>query len=103
MTMPTRLVADGGQTALNVTAATNYGTGLMTVYRVIVEVSAAAVSYVVDSAGTTQSAANTVLTIPASTAVGTVYTLNWPCIQGLALVPGAGVTLAMSYSVGNQG
>jgi hypothetical protein len=75
----------------------------MTVYRVVVQVSAAAVSYVIDSTATTQSAGNTVLTIPASTAVGTIYLLNWPCLQGLALVPGAGVTLAMSYSVGNQG
>ena len=103
MTIPTRLVADGGYSALNVTTATNYGTGPMTVYRVVVAVSAAAISYVIDSAGTTQTAANTVLTIPASTAVGTVYTINWPCLSGLALVPGAGVTLAMSYSAGNQG
>ena len=108
MTTPTRLVADGGYTALGVTSATNYNPNatqtLMTVYRVIVNVSANAVSYVIDVlSGTTQTAGNTILTIPANTAAGTIYELNWPCILGLALVPGSGVTLAASYSVGNQG
>lgn len=112
MTVATRLVADGGYTALNITTATSlapvgtvnadnpaYGT----VYRVIVVVTAAAASSIIDSTGTTATAANTILTIPASTTQGTVYTLNWPFKQGLGIVPGSGVTLAVSWSVGNQG
>jgi hypothetical protein len=103
MTVPIRLVGDGTYSALNVTAATNYGPDPITVYKVIVNVTAAAASYVIDSTGTTQTAANTVLTIPASTTVGTVYTLNWPFQFGFALVPGAGVTLSASYSTGTMG
>lgn len=103
MTIPVRILADGGSSALNVTAATNYFTGVGQVARVVVNATAATISYVIDSTGTTQSAANTVLTIPASTAVGTVFTINWPISNGLSVVPGAGVTLAVSYSSGNQG
>ena len=111
MTTPIRNVADGGYTALNITSATNLvgaGSGPNqpsngTVYRVIVVATAAAASYIIDSAGTSQSAINTILTIPASTPVGTVYYLRWPFFVGLSVLPGSGVTLAVSYSVGNQG
>jgi hypothetical protein len=111
MTTPTRLVADGGYTALDITTATNLvggGSGPNnpnsgTVYRVIVQATAAAISYILDSASATQTSANTILPIPVSTPVGTIYTLNWPFFQGLSVVPGSGVTLAVSYSVGNQG
>lgn len=40
-------------------------------------------------------AANKVATIPA--AVG-VYPLNWPCLLGISVVPGAGQVVAVSYS-----
>lgn len=103
MTIPTKLVSDGGSSALNITSAVNLFTGVGAVYKVIVNVSAASVCSIIDSTGTTATAANTVLTIPASTAVGTMYTLNWPFSQGLSVVPGSGVTLAVSYSQGLQG
>jgi hypothetical protein len=103
MTVPTRNVGDGGYSALNVTAATQLFTGVGTIYRVVVNVSAANASYVIDSAGTTQAAGNTILTIPASTTAGTVYTLNWPCLTGGAIIPGGTVTLAVSFAQGNEG
>lgn len=104
MTMPTRLVADGGYSALNVASpGVTLVSGQATIYRVIVTTSAAAASSILDSAGITPSAANTILTIPASTAVGTIFTLNWPCQQGLSVVPGSGVTLSVSWSEGELG
>lgn len=103
MTVPVRLLPEGGSSALNVTAATNLFTGVGAVYRVIVVVAAAAACSVIDSTGTTANAGNTLLTIPASAAVGTVYTLNWPIQNGLSVVPGAGVTVAVAYSQGLQG
>lgn len=103
MTLPTRLVADGGYSRLNIAAAVNLFTGQGTVYRVVVIVTAATASSVIDSAGTSATAPNTILTIPASTVQGTVFTLNWPCQAGLSIVPGAGVTLAVSFSEGEQG
>src|SRR3954462_15820378 len=98
MTVPTRLVADGGYSTENITAATNLCTGPGTVYRIIVNATAATISYIIDSTGTTQSAANTVLTIPASTTVGTILTIIWPFSAGISVVPGAGNTLAVSWS-----
>lgn len=103
MTTSTRLVADGAYSVLNVTSAQSLFTGGGTIYRVIVNVSAAAASFVIDSTGTSQSSGNTILTIPASTTAGTVYDIAWPCIAGCALVPGSGVTLAASYAIGNLG
>jgi hypothetical protein len=65
--------------------------------RVIVIVSAAAASSICDVNGAC-AAANTVLSIPASTPVGTIYELNWPMASGIRVEPGAGVTLAVSYN-----
>ena len=103
MTTPTRPVGDGGYSALNITTGTNYITGRCTVFKVTIVASAAAASYVIDSAGTSQSNSNTILTIPASTAAGTVYTLNWPCFVGLSVIPGSSVVLACTYSEGTLG
>jgi hypothetical protein len=103
MTVPTRSVGDGGYSALNVTSGTNLISGRCTVFKVIVVVTAAAASSVIDSTGTSATAANTILTIPASTTVGTMYTLNWPCFTGLSVIPGSGVTLSVTYSEGALG
>ena len=103
MTVPTRPTADGGYSALNITTGTNLISGRCSVYKVVVVVTAAAASSIIDSTGTSATAANTILTIPASTAVGTVYTLNWPCFIGLSVVPGASVTLNVTYSEGALG
>ena len=103
MTVPVRLLSEGGSSALNVTAAVNLFTGVGQVVRVVVVVTAAAASSVIDSTSTTATAANTILTIPASTTQGTVFYLNWPINTGLSIVPGSGVTLAVSYSSGNMG
>jgi hypothetical protein len=103
MTVPTRPTSDGGYSALNITTGTNFITGRCTVFKVTIVTSAAAASTVIDSAGTSATAANTILTIPASTAAGTVYTLNWPCFVGLSVIPGASVVLACTYSEGALG
>lgn len=103
MTTPTRLVFDGGYTALDVAVASNFNVGQTTVYRVIVNVVSASAGAIIDSTGTTPTAANTILPIPASAPIGTIYTLNWKCFQGLSVVPGAGGALNVSYSVGDQG
>jgi hypothetical protein len=97
------MLPEGGSSALNVTSATNLFSGVGAVYRVVVAVTAAAASSIIDSTGTTATAANTILTIPASTTQGTVYTLNWPVSAGLSIVPGSGVTLSVAYSQGLQG
>lgn len=110
MTMPVRTVWDGTYTALGITANTNLvaaGTAPDNpnsgcIYRVIVEVAPSSTAYILDSAGTTQSAANTILTIPSSTVAGTVYYIMWRFYNGLSVLPGSG-TLAVSYSVGDQG
>jgi hypothetical protein len=97
MTVFTRLVADGGYSALNLTGSTNLLAVPGTLYRVVVVVSAAAASTIIDSTGTSATAANTILTIPASTTAGTIYTLEWPLQVGLSVVCGSGVTLAVTF------
>lgn len=98
MTVFTRLAADGGYSALNLTSSTSVMAKPGTVYKVIVAVSAAAASTIIDSTGTSATAANTILVIPASTTAGTIYTLNWPLVNGLGVLPGASVTLCVTYS-----
>jgi len=97
MTVSTSLLSDGGFSTLNITGATNVLGRPGTVYKVVVNATAAKDSTIIDSTGTTAAAGNTILTIPASTTVGTIFTLNWPCMAGIAVVPGSGVTLAVSF------
>lgn len=103
---PARVHADGAlysagaaNSALNITATTVVKAAPGRVTRVVVVATAAAASTVNDCTTTgAVAAANTILNIPASTTVGTVYIVDWPCSQGITVAPGASVTLAISYT-----
>jgi hypothetical protein len=89
---------DGKQVAFNLTAGVpivKVGSGRVVTVSVIV--SAAASSAIYDAATTGAAAVgNQLMAIPAS-ATG-IFTLNMPFQSGLVVVPGAGVTLAISYN-----
>lgn len=96
MTAPVRQTENGWYTVLN-SATANLKTGRGTVRRVIVNTTAASPSTVIDSTGTTVTAANTILVIPASTAAGTVYQLDWHCFQGISINCGGAMTLNVAW------
>src|SRR6185437_6048865 len=100
MTVPVRATTEGHYTVYN-QATGNLVTGAAGVRRVIVNTTAASASQVIDSTGTTPTAANTILTIPASAAVGTIYVLNWRCNTGLSVVCGGAMTLNVAYDSGS--
>jgi hypothetical protein len=90
-------IAQGGQSSsLNVTSSTNVKASAGRVGKVIVNVAPTSTAYVLDSTGTTQSAANTLLVIPSGTVAGTVFNLDFPAQAGISLIPSGG-TLAISY------
>ena len=101
-----RVHADGAlftsgaaSSSLNITASTVVKATPGRVMRVVVMVTAAAASSINDCITTgAVAAANALLNIPASTAVGTVYNIDWPCANGITVAPGASVTLAISYT-----
>src|SRR6185437_11666561 len=86
----------GNRAALNVTAATvlKNTAGICVSVAVVTAGSAAGTVNDVATTGGV-AAANQFGTIP--NAVGT-YTFNWPCGTGITVVPGAGQTLAVSFS-----
>lgn len=89
-------IGQGGEAALNITAAAVVKLGPSRVARVSVVVAGSAAGAVHDCAATGDVAAgNKIASIPNT--VG-VYTLDWPCAAGVAVVPGSGQTLAVSYS-----
>jgi hypothetical protein len=91
--------ARGGSSRLNITAATNVKTTPGRVYRVIVNNTSAAsgVSTIIDSTGTSVTAAATILVIPAAAAAGTTYLIDWPCAVGISVVPGSGAIISIAY------
>lgn len=100
MTVPIRFINSGyGRT--NITAATNLGVtssgDMRQVERVIVVVTGVTDSTIIDSTGTSATAANTILIIPAGTDAGTIFPLEYPCSAGIGVVPGTGATLAVVY------
>ena len=58
---------------------------------------ASTASTVIDAAGTSVMAANTVLTLPATTSAGTCLRLDWPMAVGIGVVPGTSGVMAVSY------
>lgn len=86
----------GNRAALNVTAATVLKSAAGICVSVSVVVAGSAAGTVNDVATTGgAAAANQFGTIP--NAVGT-YDFNWPCGTGITIVPGAGQTLAVSFT-----
>ena len=84
-------IAQGGQSsALNISASTNLKATPGRVGKVIVQVAPTATAYVIDSVGTAQTAANTILTIPSGTVAGTVYNLDFPANVGISVIPSGG-------------
>ena len=100
MTVPIRFINSGyGRT--NITSATTLGTtssgDMRLIQKVIVVITGSTASTIIDSTGTTPSAANTVLIIPAGATAGNVYDIEYPCTAGIGVVPGTGATLAVVW------
>lgn len=87
----------GVSRSLNVTAATNIKASPGRVFRVILNTAGSTASSIIDSTGTSVTAANTILTIPTTATAGTVFYLDWPCTAGISVVPGTSAVIAISY------
>ena len=100
MTVPSRPIASG-YGSINLTGSSTLGLSSAGDQRMILKVwviaTAANASSIIDSTGTTPSAANTILTIPSNTTVGTIYELNYPCSAGIGVVAGTNVTLGVTW------
>lgn len=96
--LPGQTVAgiSGTGSKLDITAATVVKATPGRLIRVSVLVAGSATGTVNDCATTGAAAtANEVFVIPET--VG-VYTLEWPCLVGIVIVPGTGQTISVSYS-----
>lgn len=83
------------QTALNLTAATSVSTAPCRLARINVIVAGTVPGAAYDSPAAGQDAAgNEVFVIPNT--VG-VYWIDWPCSNGLTVVPGTGQTVAVAW------
>lgn len=88
-------VYQGLSSTLNLTAAAVVKPVTGRVQRVVVLVAGSAAGAVYDSNSTSgNTAANQVASIP--NVVGS-YLIDFPCAQGIVVVPGTGQTLAVSY------
>lgn len=88
--------AGGNQSARDISAATVIKAAPGTVFRVSVTTAGTAAGAIYDAAATNgNTAANLVATIP--DAVG-VTLLEWPCTNGILIVPGTGQVLSVSFS-----
>jgi hypothetical protein len=69
-------------------------------FSIVVEVVTAVAAITINDAPNvgTITAANTLLTIPVATPVGTIYQLNWPCFLGIAANFAGGATGSLSAS-----
>jgi hypothetical protein len=92
------LILPPGYTALNVSASANLYTGKCYVSQIIVATGGTAACSIIDSTGTSATAANTVWTSPATTTAGTCY-LNGPirCYNGISAVIAGGAVLTVTY------
>ena len=91
----------GTSSALDVSALTAVKASPGTLYRVTVLTAATAGTFGVYDAATTGAAAatNAVLSYAAAyPAVGTVFTLEWPCANGIVVNPGTGGSVSVSYA-----
>lgn len=92
------LTASGGSSrSLNIIASVNVKSGVGRLYRVVLNTAGSTATSIIDSTGTSATAANTILTIPSTAAAGTVFVLEWPFATGLSVVPGTSAVLAVSY------
>lgn len=82
------------KTSLNITAPTVVKAGPGTILSVLVQVAGSAPGSVNDVATDAPAAANQVAVIP--NALETMA-LNFPCLVGILIVPGAGQTLSVSF------
>jgi hypothetical protein len=88
--------ATGYQANLTATAGVVAKSGGGRIVRVNVVAASTATGGIYDCAATASTAAaNKVFSIPAT--VGS-YPLDWPCTSGITLLPGAGMTLAVSLA-----
>jgi urease beta subunit len=87
---------EGTNYTTNITANTNVKASAARLVRVVVLASAATTSTVCNDTAAC-AAATSVLNIPASTTVGTVYYLNIPMATGIRVEPGAGNSFGMAY------
>lgn len=98
--MPNSSRGPGGNfSILGITGATVVKTGAGSLWTVSVIALGGTAGSINDSTATNQvSGGNALLTIPASAAVGTIYSMNgMPYQTGLVVTPGNGGTLAVSY------
>lgn len=86
-----------GLSALNITSATNVKPSPGRIGTVCLNTAASSASSVIDSTGTSVSAANTVLTLPSTTVAGTCVRLDWPALVGISVVPGTNGVMSVSY------
>jgi hypothetical protein len=91
------LVSPPGYCAKNVSGSANLFTGACYVDKVIIATAGTSACSIIDSTGTSATAANTILTIPASPTQGTIYTLNARCFSGLSAVIAGGAVLTVTY------
>lgn len=88
-------VAEGEVSALNIAAATVVKATPGRLMRISVVVAGSAAGAAYDAAATSgNTAANEIAAIP--NAVGVIY-LCWPCAAGILIVPGTGMTVAVSF------
>jgi len=89
----------GNASFLNITAATLVKAGNTRACKVSITTVSAATGAVYDSATVAgASSANQILSIPVSAPVGTVYDLQWPCLSGLVVSPGASGAISVTFT-----
>lgn len=85
------------KSSLNITTGTNVKASPGTIGTVCLNTAAGTASSVIDSTGTSATAANTILTIPSTVTAGTCFALNWPAAVGISVVPGTNGVMSVSY------
>jgi len=89
----------GAFSSLNISADTIVATVSRTLYRVIVNTPGSTAGAIYDAnASANNLPANLILSIPTTAVEGDVYEIVWPCLNGISVVTGTGMVLALSYS-----
>jgi hypothetical protein len=95
---PYAIPPGGTQTTLNVTASTAVKTAPGKVFRLVFNTASTTAPAVYDSASVGGiAAANLIWQGGTTTAAQSVITLEFPCLNGITVVPG-GATVAVSYA-----
>ena len=104
---PTRNSGDGDVSAIGVSVTQNLIPRPTTLYRVVVQKNTGTgtgPAHIIDSPGVVNNSTNEILPIPQTTPIGTVISLNWPCLTGLsAVLDSSGLTLNFSYLIAPLG